>query len=98
MTVFTILDHIFVTINELTSTIYVHRTFVLCQIAELAQIGDFWPFLASFGVESVTRLIKIFLKYSISLKTVNRSLKCWCIIHTTLIFYGEMGKFLFFEN
>ena len=37
-------------------------------------------------------------QYLILPKTINRSSKCCCNIHTVLIFKAEMGKFLFFEN
>ena len=55
-------------------------------ISKLAQIGTFWPFLTTFGTESVTRLIEIFSRLLISVKTINGSAKCGSTIHTTLLF------------
>ena len=62
------------------------------------EIGTFQPFLATFGVESVTRWMKIFFKHPISVKTINKSELWWYTNQKDLISLAEMGKFLFFEN
>ena len=59
---------------------------VLDLISKLAKFGTFWPFVGTFGIESVTRLMKIFFRHLISVKTINGSAKCGCTIHTTLFF------------
>ena len=37
-----------------------HQAKVASLVSKLAKIGTFWPFLTTFGIESVTRLMKIF--------------------------------------
>ena len=64
----------------------VHLAHVAGLISKLALIGTFWPFLATFGTESVTRLIEIFSRLLISVKTINGSAKYGSTIHTTLLF------------
>ena len=38
-----------------TDPTQVHKSYENCLISELAKIGSFWPFLATFGIENVTR-------------------------------------------
>ena len=64
-------------------------------ISKLAKIGIFGNFLATFGIESVTSLIEIFFRFLILPKITNRRAKCGCTIHTTLIFWVQMGNFSF---
>ena len=53
-----------------------HQAKVASLVSKLAKIGTFWPFLTTFGIESVTRLMKIFFRHFISVKTTNGCTKC----------------------
>ena len=57
------------TLDHHTDTLQVHGSYVNRLISELANIGSFWQFLATFGIEIVTRWKENFFKYSIWLKT-----------------------------
>ena len=54
-------------------------------ISNLAESGTFWPFLATFGIEIITRWYNMFFKYSIWLKIIYASIICWCTNHATMI-------------
>ena len=43
------------TLDHHTDTLQVHGSYVNSLISELANIGSFWQFLATFGIEIVTR-------------------------------------------
>ena len=59
----------------------------------MTEIGTFWPFLATFGIEIVTRWWKLVFKYLKSLETIYTNTVCWCNIHATLIFQDSyLGK------
>ena len=50
---------------------HVHKSYVRGLISEFFEIGTFWPFLATFGIEIVTRCCKLFFKVLFSVKTAN---------------------------
>ena len=57
-------------------------------ISKFDQIGTFWPFLATFGIEIITRWLGLFFQVLISLKTTTASRTCCCTTHPTLAFQG----------
>ena len=80
-------------LNHHTEPKFVHKSYISGLISEVAKIGSFWPFLATFGIEIVTRWWKLVFKYLKSLKTIYTSTVCWCNIHATLIFQDSyLGK------
>ena len=80
-------------LNHHTEPKFVHKSYISGLISEVAKIGSFWPFLATFGIEIATRWWKMFFKCKIWLKTIYTSMICHCTINATLIFqHAYLGK------
>ena len=69
-------NHVLNKSHNHTDSKYFNLANVAGLISKLATIGTFWPFLAAFGIESVTRLMEIFFRHLISVKTIKGSTKC----------------------
>ena len=59
-----------------TDSIDVQKSYEDSLDSVLAKIGTFWPFLTTFGIESVTRLPIMFFRLFISHEITYGSLNC----------------------
>ena len=66
--------------------LYALVLYICSVISKMAEIGTFWPFLATFGIEIVIRCQKLFFPYSLLMKAMKLSVRKRCTMHTTFIF------------